>query len=140
MQITPIPASKVEAEWEWLGPLLETAIAVRNATTLEVVQGKLIAGETEAAKVTLPDASGVVVSELCIDDGAKCLWLSYIAGDSKCGPKAFVKMMRSIMAEYEELGRSAGADEVRIGGRDWSRVFPDYERFDDVPNRLRKIL
>jgi hypothetical protein len=29
---------------------------------------------------------------------------------------------------------------MRLGGRDWSKILPDYEPLDGVPNGLRKRL
>jgi hypothetical protein len=88
----------------------------------------------------VPEGDGVVVTELCAPDGVPCLWIPYIAGKSNAGPRGFIRAIRRIAAHYEELARQAGCSEIRIGGRDWSRVLPDFERFDDKPNRLRKRL
>jgi hypothetical protein len=39
------------------------------------------------------------------------------------------------------MAEIAGCEELRGGGRNWSRVFPDWERFDpEHPNRMRKRL
>ena len=40
----------------------------------------------------------------------------------------------------EDMMRKAGVAEVRLGGRDWSRILTDYERLEGVENGLRKAL
>lgn len=140
MQIRPVPASRITADWAWLGPKLAPAVQFDKSVTLDDVRAKLASKQCELARITVPNGDGWVVSELCEDDGVICCWLSYLSGDVQGGPRAFLKLMRSIISEYEAMAKKAGADEMRIGGRNWSRVFPDYERFDDKPNRLRKRL
>lgn len=143
--ITPIPASVIPDEWGWLGPMIaktyeycapEADWPAMSRETFERLQS----GQYEAAVVHMPHASGVVISELCVLDGVKVLWLPFIAGKTTLPPRAFVRFMRKMMVLYEDMAREQGCEEIRIGGRDWSRVFPDFERFDEVPNRMRKRL
>ena len=67
--------------------------------------------------------------------------MSYIAGQVDLPPKAWLRAMRQMMAELERLARRAGCRFMRIGGRDYRRIFPDYAPFDpEAPNRLQKVL
>ena len=145
MNVEPIPAKRIAAEWHWIRPLLAKAIRhVKQPVSADALLSetlyRLRIGQYELAKVEADKARGVVVSELCTLDGVDVCWLPFIAGKTGMGPKAFVAFMRAMMGQFEDMARAAGAEEIRIGGRDWSRVFPDFERFDDVPNRLRKRL
>lgn len=98
---------------------------------------RLLTGQYEAAVVSVPDSgSGVVVTEIM----GRTLWIPFMAGNSPLGPKAFTAFMRKMMAQYEDMARKAGCNEIRICGRDWSWVFPDWERDGDMPNELRKKL
>jgi hypothetical protein len=54
---------------------------------------------------------------------------------------AFLTSVRREMKTIETLARDAGCVEMRLAGRDWSRVHTDYEPLPgDKPNRLRKRL
>lgn len=97
---------------------------------------RLLSGQYEAAIVNTPQASGVVVTEFVGD----VLWVPFVAGKSALGPKAFVAFMQKMMSQYEDMARKAGCNEIRICGRDWSWVFPDFNRDGDMPNELRKRL
>lgn len=73
------------------------------------------------------------------------------AGELACGikridgflnepPKQWLRTMR---AEFEKIcvrAKEAGFVEVRLCGRDWSKVFPELEPIDGLPNGLRKRL
>lgn len=140
VQIAPIPATAIADAWPVLGPLLAPAVAHDRNADLEAVKEKLLSGQCEAALVTVDGGQGVIVSEICQIDGSKCCWASYVAGKLAVSPRQWVATMRALMGQFEDLARAAGCQEMRIGGRDWSRILPDYQRFDDVPNRMRKVL
>lgn len=48
--------------------------------------------------------------------------------------------VRSAMPVIEDICRKAGIQELRLGGRDWSRLLKDFQPLDGVPNGLRKRL
>jgi hypothetical protein len=48
--------------------------------------------------------------------------------------------VREQMRLIEQMAKESGVTEMRVAGRDWSRVLRDYEPFDEVPNGLRKVL
>lgn len=108
--------------------------------TLNEVFLKLQSGQCELAIVTHDEATGIVVSEICKIDGVKCCWLSYLTGSCNKGPKYFVSIMRETIKYYEGLAQGVGCKEVRIGGRNWAKVFPDYTPLEGVDNGLRKVI
>jgi hypothetical protein len=48
--------------------------------------------------------------------------------------------MRGELRKIENIARDAGCTEMRVAGRDWSRILPDYEPMPGIENRLRKAL
>lgn len=67
-------------------------------------------------------------------------WIKGLAGAIHGGPKAKVRTIRGTVAFMEQMARGAGCREVRLCGRDWSKLLPDYEPFDGLRNGLRKVL
>jgi hypothetical protein len=62
-------------------------------------------------------------------------------GRTTLGPRAFIAFMRKEMATLEQIARDAGCTQMRVAGRDWSRVLTDYEPMaGDSPNLLVKRL
>lgn len=138
--LSPVPASAIGEAWTALGPMLAPAVAHDRNIDLEGVRQKLLSGQCEAAMVSADGVAGVIVTEICTLDGVKVCWLSYVAGSVHASPRKWLAIMRAGIAQIEDLARLAGCVETRIGGRDWSRILADYEPFDDVPNRMRKVL
>ena len=85
--------------------------------------------------------SAVVTFEVYEEDGVTVCGLQQLDGRFNLPPKAWLRTMRAQMRKLESIARSAGCAEMRVAGRDWSRVLPDYEPFPGgKPNRLRKRL
>lgn len=119
-------------------PELRRAVAVEGKPLIDVFWN-LASGESEAFRVVTEAVAGLVVVTLGTFDGVRCCWINYVAGEVAGGPKAFITASRRIIDEIATLARKAGCTELRGGGRNWSRVFPDWEHFDpDNPNRMRK--
>lgn len=77
------------------------------------------------------------------DDGTKVAGIYQLDGKINRRPKAWLRAVRREVARLEQAAREAGCDELRIAGRDWSRVLPGFERMTDAPqlrNGLRKVL
>lgn len=56
-------------------------------------------------------------------------------------PRAeWLRAVREEMHKIEGLAKAAGCNEMRLGGRKWSRVLTDYEPLSGVKNGLRKAL
>ena len=63
-----------------------------------------------------------------------------MVGKIKAKPKAWLRVVREEMRKIERVCKESGISEMRVAGRDWHRILPDYEPFDGVPNGLRKRL
>jgi hypothetical protein len=120
---------------------LAPAFDVDEAIDPETVRQMLVSGNMGLATIHLPNAAGVAIFHPGTFDGKYGLWIPYIAGRVRGGPKLWLRTMRGIMDHFVEQARKAGCEIVRIGGRDYRRVFPDFEPCDpDHPNRLQKVL
>ena len=53
---------------------------------------------------------------------------------------AWVAAVREEVWKIERLAVAAGCNEMRLGGRRWARILPDYEPLNGVKNGLRKAL
>lgn len=142
MKITPIPRHAIAAAWPELQTLLASAIARDKALSTADVRLRLIHGQMEAAYVSIDRGEGVVVTELCMTGGDRACWINYVAGSARTGPKAAIRAFRGVTAHYESLARQRGCTALYLGGRDWSRVFPDFDPspVPADPYRLRKAL
>jgi hypothetical protein len=96
---------------------------------------RLVSGEMGIATVHAHNAAGVIVLHVTEEAGKLVMGIPYLAGKVRGG---FLLFMRMAMAQVVAHARKLGVSEVRLGGRDWSRVFPDFEAYDG--NRLRKVL
>ncbi len=50
------------------------------------------------------------------------------------------RLVRAHVRRLERIAKQSGCREMRVAGRNWSRILIDYEPFDDAPNGLRKVL
>lgn len=73
-------------------------------------------------------------------DGTKVCGIKKLFGTINAPPKAWVRAVREEVAKIEGVAREAGCDEMRIAGRDWSRILPDFETCDGLTNGIRKRL
>ncbi len=139
--LIPIAREAIPGVWPRLSAMLGKAIAHDDNVSHETVVSWLLSGESEAFWIKTDRANGAGVTTLGDFGSGPCCWINYVAGDVRGGPRAFVSEVRSIVDEIEVLARAAGCIEMRIGGRNWSRVFPGWERVDPKhPNRMRKRL
>ncbi len=90
-------------------------------------------------RIVRPGADVWVTLEVADNDPGVC-GIYEIKGTVRLPPKQWLKAMREEMTIIEQRAREAGCAEMRVAGRDWSRVLTDYERLDGVPNGLRKAL
>ena len=54
--------------------------------------------------------------------------------------REWIAAVREEMHKIEGLAKAANCTEMRLGGRNWSRVLPDYQPLSGVTNGLRKAL
>jgi hypothetical protein len=61
------------------------------------------------------------------EDGAGLYCLIHtLSGEISLPPKAFVKAVREEVRKLERIARNSGCAEMRIEGRDWKKLLPDY--------------
>lgn len=140
MQFIHVEPERIEAQWPVIAEILAPAVAVHDGASLNEVYERLMSGYFHMVESAAPEASGLLVFRVFDDEGRVSCFASYLAGKVPGGPKQIVRTMRGLMESFEQLCRASGIYQIYIGGRDWSRVFPDYQSADDVPNRLRKVL
>jgi hypothetical protein len=137
MRFIPIPRGRVGEDWGRILALIGPAIAYdRNATPDEVLEW-LRSGQSEAFWIEGDGVSGVAVTTT---DDDSC-FINYVGGRVEGGPRAFVRTVRAVVDEIESLARAAGCRYLRLGGRNWAPVFPEWEHEGaEYPNRIRKVI
>lgn len=90
--------------------------------------------------VCRPWGEVVLILEAYEDGGAIVCGIRHCIGRIALRPKAWLRHVRAELRLLEDIAREKGATEMRVAGRDWSRVFPDYEPMPGITNRLRKRL
>jgi hypothetical protein len=92
-------------------------------------------------RLTAQSSTALATFEIYEEDGKRVCGLQQLEGRFDLPPKQWLRMVRAEMTKLEGIARDAGCAEMRIAGRDWSRVLPDYEPLPGgKPNRLRKRL
>lgn len=137
MIFTPINTADIPASWEALSAVIEPAVRVDPAMTMQIEYTRLAHGVDLAVMVSGADANGAMILQ-CTEEGV--CWVRYLAGRIIGGPKARLRVMRDGMVWVEKAAREAGCSEVRVCGRDWRMVLTDYRLTTDFPNGLRKVL
>ena len=86
-----------------------------------------------------PGWTATLVFEIYEENGKTICGVLDMKGAFERG--AMMATVRREMKTIEALARDAGCAELRLAGRDWSRVLKDYEPLPGgEPNRLRKRL
>jgi hypothetical protein len=87
------------------------------------------------------NADVTVIFEIEEEGGETVCGLYRLDGRINLPPRAWLRLVRAEIEKLERIARDAGCTEMRVAGRDWSRVLPDYERIPGgSPNLLRKRL
>lgn len=141
MRIDRIERAEIGRNWPWVEQLIGPVIRSSGGDPLDVKYA-LIDGGMALLTLHADSAAGLVIIEPGIFDHVFALWVPYVVGRVKSGPKAFAAIIRELMARLEEQAQIAGCADVRIGGRNYAPILGPvgYQRFDDQPNRLRKVL
>lgn len=87
-----------------------------------------------------PNGVAIVIFEVVEEAGTKVCGIYRLLAWLPLPPKAWLAVMRGTLAEFEARMKETGVSEIRIRGRDWSKILPDYEPFPELPNGLRKRL
>lgn len=93
--------------------------------------------------IVLPGVKVFVTLEAYEEGGQLVCLFHTLSGEINLGPKAWLRVVRDHMRVIERIAQNAGCKEMRIEGRDWSRVlkplgyepWPQGEGFG-----LRKVL
>lgn len=93
-------------------------------------------------RITRPGANVLVTMRLYEENDEMVCAIQELGGEMRLPPKAWLRAARAEMACLETIARDAGCQEMRMAGRDWSRVFPDYQPYRPANNEngLRKVL
>lgn len=141
MQVTLLDTDRIEAEWPVIAELMAPALAFTpSGATVDQFRADLDSGKLSIVGGEVQGARGYLAFQIFEESGELCCFASYFAGSVNGGPRRMIKTMRALMSAFEASCREAGVSRVLIGGRDWGRVFPDYELTGDVPNRRQKRL
>lgn len=90
--------------------------------------------------VRVPNGMARLALQVFEEDGRVICGIYHLEGHLFLRPKAWLRTMRAEMTRIEGLAKNAGCEELRLCGRDWSRIFPDYEPLGGLKNGLRKVL
>jgi len=83
----------------------------------------------------------VAVLEVFAEGNETVCGIRHLEGRLNLPPKQWLKVVRETLAEFEQRAKDAGCTEMRMSGRDWSRIAEGYEEMTgDAPNLLRKKL
>jgi hypothetical protein len=134
MQFVHVDPARIEREWPVIAETVWPAVRQNSHTSLETFRKRLLNGLDHLFEVS-GEATGYIAIELAND---LCCWIKCGAGHVIGGPKQRVKTILAIMAHIEAVARDAGCAEIKICGRDWSKILKDYEPFDGFRNGIRK--
>jgi hypothetical protein len=94
----------------------------------------------EPFSITVKGGLGRVTLEVYEEDGKICCGLYRLDAHLDLPPKQWLRTMRTEMTKIETIAREAGCVEMRVAGRNWASVLPDYEPLIGPRNGLRKVL
>lgn len=89
-----------------------------------------------------PKGRGKLHVELIEEHGELIAGVFNLTGKLDLPPKQWLRVMRETMREFERQMKAGGVKEVRVAGRDWSRVLTDYKPIagGKSPNLIGKRL
>lgn len=90
--------------------------------------------------IVAPEGAAVLNLEVYEESGEMICAIRHMVGEINALPKRWLGAVRREIGNIEALVRNAGCAELRVAGRDWSRILTDYEPLPGIPNRLRKRL
>jgi len=122
-----------------LSEQLSPAIDVDGKRTVDGVMEALLCGDFALFEINMKSVNVLMVVEIGhTPENAKCLWIIYLAGRIGLGPKAWLAGVRSHVSLLMGVAKSMNCTEMRLEGRNWSRVLPWWERLNG--NELRQML
>ena len=136
MQFDHVEPARIERLWPVIAEILAPAVRDDPTQTLEGLHKRLASGADKLLHISGPGGCLMVIE---VTDDLVC-WIKYLAGTIEGGPKARVAVIRAAVARMETIARNAGCTEIKLCGRNWSTVLPDYVAFDGHRNGLSKEL
>lgn len=91
-------------------------------------------------RITRSCGAVIVQLEVFEEDTGLICSIRKIRGRIDLRPRAWVRAVREELEKLEGIAKAAGCNEMRLGGRKWSRVLSNYEPLAGVKNGLRKAL
>lgn len=137
-RVLPVPPARIAREWPTISRFILPAI--KDETSELEMFGKLLSGHSQLVQIDSNAAHAYLVLRVQEMEGVLCCYIGYLGGKFSGGPKAFATFVRNVTATIERKAKDIGCKEVRVGGRDWSRVLTDYDAFDGMNNGLRKAI
>lgn len=129
-----VPAG-IDADWDRLKPLLQKLGKVDAGLGLEDIRRNLMDGTYALYDVDLRGAQGVILVEVV----STSLWLIGIAGRIS-GPRSeWLGRVRILLRYFEDMARIMNCTELRLCGRNWSRILPNWEMVGPR-NEMRLVL
>lgn len=136
MNFAVVESDRISAEWPSIAETLWPAVRQDSHYTMEVLRQRLLNGMEWLFHIT-EGANCFIVLEIGPD---LCCWVKCLAGSVEGGPKRRAMTIRRGMQHIEQVARDAGCTEIKLCGRDWSSIFPEYTPFDGFRNGIRKGL
>lgn len=82
---------------------------------------------TPPVPFTHPRGEVAITFQIVEADGERVCGVFDLVGHIDLPPKAWLRLVRDTMTDIERKAKDAGCAEMRMAGRNWLRVFPDYE-------------
>ncbi len=128
--------SLIRADWERISTLLAPAVERDDQRQMADVERDLLNGDMALFDIDLPSMRGLVVIEY---DERACLFL-YAAGKINGNWRERIGNARMLMRFFEQMAKRLGHAEMRVEGRDWSRILSDYTNRGGPRHELVKAL
>lgn len=90
--------------------------------------------------IVRPEGYVAITLEVFEENGRTVCGVFALRGKIMLPPRQWLRTVREELRRIERIAARFGCDEIRIAGRDWHRIFPDYQPLVDVKNGLRKAL
>jgi hypothetical protein len=136
MQFEHVDTARIARLWPVIAEILAPAVRADPTQTMEGLRNRLETGADKLLSISGPGHALMVIE---VSGGLTC-WIKYLAGSIEGGPKARVAIIRAAVQHLEAVARDAGCTEIKLCGRSWAAILPDYEPSNGHPNGLRKGL
>jgi len=131
MQFEFLTKEDVIADWSVISKIMQPSFEVAGSNANDVL-ATIQKGIMDVIKITDGDSFLYVI----MVGGKKC-YLNYVAGSIG---KGIIRLVKKGIKRIEQAAKDGGAKEIRIYGRDWSRILSDYKPTGGNNNEMRKVL